>query len=1265
MAASLEDGDILKALERIEKAVNELTAVFQKAFTQMEGTGSQSFNKMAANAQKAFTSVSKSGTAAIDEIKKKTEDLGITGLMNLTNVGPPVGPTTIPQLTEFNQAFKQQTPEFKAETAELEKFQQQLISAKQRAEILDLQMVGLLATELRVASGADTLTRNFITQAQASSRTTDQFLEQVSTLDTLSDEQLKFAIKVATTKQQLLQARGAFVASGKGSDVLLDRITELQDKLFGLDATLEGGAASLQTEAERLRQNAVAAQQAARGFQVLGEVARRNQAAGERQFLGLLRTFPQVRKELDQIVRRYGSFNVVVGQSGKAQGEAQQAFLRAVNSDKQLQSELDKLIEKYGQFNIAVNRANFALKEQTSGKVARNIGITAGIVSSLTSEFIQLGRIARETFERIIVDSVKVSREFETARISFRAIFEGNQEIASATFDFVRQLSREFGTDITTIAAAFLPQVENIEQLRDIAEVSQELLLLPSAIAQGKSQADAILAISEALAGQFRSLQTRFNLTIEETRQLRAALQERGIGGFLEDLDKILESRGIQFSEFTNTVEIQLGKAKESVRDFQNVVGTPIKETLKDFLADFNKFITDNREDLILLADAFGQLIGQIAQFAADEFLTFLKSVDLKEALEGVQNTQRLVDQIRGTLEVFKDAKREVDGFREVMNFVSDSFDRLVSILPGGENAIINFQLNVETLNKTFTALQQAAVIGFAGIQASIAAAGTAIQNLDDLISKRITFAEFSLRLDESGAEAFKQAFQELSASIDDGTDRLEDNTKATNENTNAQIAAGDVIIERQRRLEEQAQLEENLVELEKKLGEERNDLETDLIRRRLEMARDLERKKIDLELDSSRARAKIEQDLIDKLEDIDIKFNQKRDDIFRDFARDSVDASTDYGRELEDTDKETAKKRLDIELEFQRRLEELRRRFEFDAQEAIRQNDAIRFLELRRRLAFEIEEAKKKRDEDKADAELDAKEKREDAVTELRRENEDLKLERDRALEDARIDRQREIEEANLDRDRALRDQIEKEKQLSLDLKTENDRRNEDFKEYIRQKEEDYQSANKEEIKAVFDTQKRLLEIEKQFLDQRLKQQQTFQRSLAAETRSQLPGGTGTTGQQGASIYALRLAARNAARAKGIYDIDLERFINTASPSELVDFIRQNGGTIPGGSNTPVGRQFGGTVLPGVEYLVGERGPEIFKTSFPGRIEPLQNRLNYSLPALSSQPSNIDNSRNFNSNFSLLDPTSFTPAQLVIIEKMIKQVLLNAMHGI
>jgi len=208
---------------------------------------------------------------------------------------------------------------------------------------------------------------------------------------------------------------------------------------------------------------------------------------------------------------------------------------------------------------------------------------------------------------------------------------------------------------------------------------------------------------------------------------------------------------------------------------------------------------------------------------------------------------------------------------------------------------------------------------------------------------------------------------------------------------------------------------------------------------------KDSDDKKLDIERDYQRKLYDINRDFNYKLEDIARNTAQKQEDALRNYNQKVEDINRTADQKIAEAEQEEQKKQLDREAQFQQRLKELREKFLFDLEDALRERDARQVLKLIRqynmdkknledRHKLEQQQAKKDLTSKLADIERErqlkleaAKREYDDKLKEIAigeaRERAEANLWLKRQLEDARLWHQRQLEEQRQYLQRKLRD--------------------------------------------------------------------------------------------------------------------------------------------------------------------------------------------------------------------------------------------------
>jgi len=181
--------------------------------------------------------------------------------------------------------------------------------------------------------------------------------------------------------------------------------------------------------------------------------------------------------------------------------------------------------------------------------------------------------------------------------------------------------------------------------------------------------------------------------------------------------------------------------------------------------------------------------------------------------------------------------------------------------------------------------------------------------------------------------------------------------------------------------------------------------------------------KKLDIERDYQRKLYDINRDYNYKLEDIARNTAQKREDALRNYNQKVEDINRDAEQKIADAQAEANKKKIDKEQEFQNRLRELREKFLFDLEDALRERDARQVLRLIRQYNMDKKNLEERHKLDQEQAKKDLKDKLAQIELERQQKLEAAKRDYDERLKEIAIGEQRELAEARLWKQRQLED--------------------------------------------------------------------------------------------------------------------------------------------------------------------------------------------------------------------------------------------------
>lgn len=831
------------------------------------------------------------------------------------------------------------------------------------------------------------------------------------------------------------------------------------------------------------------------------------------------------------------------------------------------------------------------------------IGLVSGITSRLTDEIINLGRQAVRVFKSMVDESVKTATAFQTTQASLLGIFDGSQEAATQAFDFIRAESRRLGVDLTELAPVFLPKVEDLQQFSQLGELAAGLARLDPLQAQtGGVQ----IALREALTGELRSLRRRFEIDVKPIQKAQDELGE--LEGLLVGLQQVLEDRGQDFESLSGTASAQFSIAQERFKDFRAALGEPVVDELSENLERLNGILEENEDDFLLIATAIGDLVASVVD---------LIGTGINDFLEGIEPEK--VEEFILALE---------DGF--------DTADLLISTLTDSD-----FSGLLDRATRFLGILQDAAITA-AKISVLLRAERARQEVTGGVWQQRLQTPGERARLEAEGQEAYNEVIRDSIGIFDEYDQRIEEN-RQRQEERRQEIERGretetdlaDSILGEARADEELADAQEELADAQEKVNEAREEFDIEKQRAELELQLKQERKLLEFQIKAAQEREDIARRNAQRIEDIRRQHAQDLIDAATDLNRDEQDIARDHARDIIDLEQDANLRRQQIETDHRRALQRIRDRFTFDAQEAIRQNDAIAFLRIQRRKEFEIDQAQQQRDDDIQDAERAAEERRQALQTELEREVEDARLANRRKLEDLRVNLQRQLEENQIRFQREIEQQTIAEQRKREALQRSFQQQKQDFDRHWDQRLQDLDRRLAEEEEKIRNHLRRIEQLQAQ----------------------SVTGGTERTTER--TTERLRRRAHALAMQAGRDDL-IDR-IENADLRELSLIINQLTGVTPS-SNTP-GRHTGGPVNPRETYLVGKPGAEeLFRPSTSGFISPIPNRLMFN-PATAGVARSVVN-QNSNNRVLQLDYQAladrFSPQQIEIIKQLALQLHLS-----
>lgn len=840
-------------------------------------------------------------------------------------------------------------------------------------------------------------------------------------------------------------------------------------------------------------------------------------------------------------------------------------------------------------------RMHESLKGVSSGTALAAVAMGGLLLvgSKLLSVFINIGKSGVQALGQVLKSSVEIANQFDLSEKQLSNVFVGNVDIARSTLGEILHISEQYGIDLSKVfARVFLPTVESFEQFKELARLASTL-----SIGFGISDEQTANALKQAQSGYFRSLQETFGLLESDIKSIKQLQDDLGeTDGLIAGLQKFFDRTGQQWDTYAGTLERVRGTFDIMRREGGLELGEPIRAELVVQLQKLIDLINENRDEIISFLRETGMAIASLIRSIGE--------LDLSEIIDAE------------TLDTLVIAIQSISaGLTEAIGHISESGTDI--------NGVVDFVLALTT--------------GFGVLIDQIAIVGKAMYDLGQIMNPTNLFHP----------EKTKEAFDDLIDQINnfanaqqDVVNRVRDMREEANVNN---VSDGleqerDDILAANAAWQEYQRLLEAAIEARKTFNDALMEAQIDNAQRLEDANIDYDRAVIDAAIDATRDRIDLLQDYHRKIKDINRTHLQDINDATVDNSREVADIYRDNARREAEIVEETNDKIEDIEKEHLRKLQDIRAQFAFDAEEAIRQNDAVAYLRLKRRMEFELQQADIDRQRKIEDAQAAAEEEREEIRRQLQYQLEDQQINNQRKLEDLQLAHQRRLEEAKIEHQQALEDQRQSEIRKREDLKQSYNRQLEDFKLSWDRKLAELRRRYEEELRIIAEYENR--------------KRQLMQSFNGAGT-----GGAGGTGSGGGFVsdimmQQLRNLLRSLATAAG--NLEVLRNINSYSYEDLIRLIEE----LQNAQNAP-GRATGGLVTAGQTYRVNETGAEFFTPTQNGLIAPLS-RLQFTAPL--QQPLGQKTVNNaLNASVSLLDPTAFSPTQLLLVQSIVTDMLSQA----
>lgn len=764
--------------------------------------------------------------------------------------------------------------------------------------------------------------------------------------------------------------------------------------------------------------------------------------ASDFEFVGTL-DVSQIRRGLQQVQKDL--------QSTENQGKKN--FSAMGKQGRQEIRQLGFALQRFGIQGVAAWGEIFA----AAGVAGLAIGAVVVTVLGLVKAFQTLASAGVRAFKQLTQLGVETAKEYEIAGAQFRAVLQGDEQAAEATLKRIQALSRQVGQNLTGVARAFLPEVETLDQL-------EEILRIATALAQFQPEQGILgarIALQEFISGETRSLRRRFEIPQADIDRIQEAFETGGIGAAIEELNRFLDDTGRSLEALSDTADVAFNRMREGFRQLAGVFGEPIAAAAKEEIDDINSLMDDLRPTLEVIAQALGEVVGKFVDLVGTEVQDFIRGIDFNNILEMVIALDGAYESFQLVIEQFGLATKAAEGFNTLA-------DRVTLTLLDLEGAFLNLAIAIAENRRELQELyaQQADVAGV--VEDAFDLAGKAADSLlPGALGEGVsTFLEFPERVAGIGAGMsdaladVDQDIQDLNQGIEDYFQRraqfltglalrVAEAEGLIGEGTEEGEARADAIRSEAEAYDQLLEILPQIAEAEEEVNTAREEFQEEAASRALDIETRYQRALLDIRIENARRFIEIEEQTLQKFEDLRIEYNSRFEKIRLDLTRDEEDIARRQARRQLEVEKDLVDDKIEIEKDYRRRLEEIRRRFDFEAAEAIRANDAIAYLRIQRRLAFELNEAKIQRDEDVEDAREKAEKRRQELKDIQAQELEDARINNKRKLEDLNTYLAEETAEINLWNQREHEKREERWRQERFDAQEARRRQLEDYRDW------------------------------------------------------------------------------------------------------------------------------------------------------------------------------------------------------------------------
>lgn len=1243
-SVSITDENVENVLKGIDDRITSLGQSTQKAFSQIEqkmGQGAQKgarkasqamtkqersaqkleqrltklFSaelKLAAGADEAAQEILKQASAGAKNADALAQSVGLTGVLSdeQINYARSIAETKA-RITELSAALSDEEADHQAVTAALAQEQQRLVAINEAREQAAARAQAEAEAQRLVAEGRE-LSRQAREKEIASQKRLEQQHKRVAAQVTRN---IKTFPRERAEIAKLVQQHGSFTAVLNSTE---QELSEVQREFLRIIQSNP----KLQAELKK----------------TVGEFRNLELAVDRPTFVGAGRggvagISPDDIRKTGFALERFGiqgagAFGEIIAVAGTA-GIAIGGVLATVQV-------LQKAFSRLARVGVR------ALKDliRQSVEAARSLDTTRAIFTAIFEGDAEVGEAV---LERLLELSTELGQDVTEIGRAFLADV-GSIDQAERLVRIATALARAEPEQGISGARISLQELIQEGQVRSLVKRFESIgrqaaRAVTEAMERGDMDA-ALRILEERLRETGRSvedLSDTFDVRLGQAEQAVQRLEEILGEPIIEDLQGELED----LMGLLDRMEPELQSLARGIGEIVGEVAGLAGDDLEEFLESLDP------QRLQAIADNLGRIaksgIGAVGD--ATDRLDVDKLVELTDTLADIASIWRELNQFSRSLQEAVDnlliAQEPLEFLAEMTGI--DVFDELsVSLSDFAEG----LRGDIELLGR-FNAF----------MSGMFAANRSGIESLKKLATGEITFEEANLRQQTAFQEAYNESIaqtteiiEEEEGALESAAERQEDFGEATEESTDAALDQADAMLQLRDAQDRAASAAERLAEAQETIREETAETQREINQRRADIQTDRTRELRDLEIELSRKRGEnaeglldalgsirsaleqmpdtnigfdvsgplgdIGQKLVDNLHDMFTKFRNKERDAWTDWQRDLADIDLKGQRRRIEIEESAAQDRVDLERDFQRELAEIKRKADDQAFEAALQNDALEIRRIRRQEEREIREARIKRDEKEQDIETSAQREREKLQRTLDQEREDAKIARQRKLADLRQHLNDQYDMLITEARREQRDLEVWEERKREDIDQKYADRVNDFLDFAREKIAELRRTTEDERQAIVEEQGKIIAAEGDIIEARLAMWFNFYQQRAQYagmfTSGSPYGGPydmgGSAASPGPTIGELRKAARQAARNALVPPELWETLsaINDMNRDELKDLITSLGGVIP--------RFMGGPVAPGVSYLVGEEGPEIFRSNVPGEIVPMK-QLTYAPP--------------------------------------------------